>query len=130
MLACLGGLVALLNIRSIPNSPLYIAGTLVLLILGIMSLVGVVNRYSWAVPLIWIWIGIWALLSIIGGVAALASGSYEAFTAVMQLLVYAIILIVFVGKALREGERYFGPNRIDEYALHLELAYREINSIP
>lgn len=130
LLACLGGLAYFVNARAVQNTPLYVAGTIILLILGIMSLVGVVQRYSIAVPLIWLWIGLWALMSITGAVVAFSYGASEGLIVVLQLLVYVVVLIVFVGKALAERERIFGPERINEHELHEELAYREINSIP
>lgn len=113
-----------------PHNTLYLGAAIFLLALGIASMIGVVNRYAWTVPLIWVWVVIWTVISISGAVAALSLGSSEAFVAILQLLVYVVVLIVFVGKALGEANRIFGPDRINEHQLKEELAYREMNSIP
>ena len=129
LLGCVGTGIFLFA-KAGPDGKLYLAGVIFLLALGIASLIGVMNRAAWTAPLIWLWIGIWSLLCIVGAVLSLNSNIPEALIGVLQLLVYVIVLIVFVGKAVAEAHRIFGPERIDEYQLKEELAYREMNSIP
>jgi uncharacterized membrane protein len=129
LLACFGTGIAFFA-KAGPDNTLFLAAALFLFALGIASLIGVVNRSAWTVPLIWIWVGIWTLISIGGAIAALSYGSSEAFVAILQILVYVVVLIVFVGKALAEADLIFGPARINEHELKEELAYREMNSIP
>jgi hypothetical protein len=129
MLACFGTGIAFFA-KAGPDNTLFLAAAIFLFALGIASLIGVVNRYAWTVPLIWGWVGIWTVISIGGAIAALSYDASEALVGILQVLVYVVILIVFVGKALAEAGRIFGPDRINEHELKEELAYREMNSIP
>jgi hypothetical protein len=129
MLSCFGAGVAL-STRSTPEHTVYAAAAIFLLALGIASLIGVMNRSAWTPPLIWAWIVLWSLMSIGGAVTAFTFGNSEVALAILQLLVYVVVLIIFVGKALGESNRIFGPERINENQLKEELAYREMNSIP
>ncbi len=132
-LVLIGWLVGAVMIQSNTRTDMHtlfhgLLGVFALLI--VLSIIAVLNRWESGRMMAWIWIGVWLCLGILGAIAAAFTGHFEAVLGVLQLSVYAVLLFFFVSKALKEGDRYFGPDRINEYALKQELAYREINSIP